>query len=389
VLFISKDDWNQVVQAPSHLSRSAASSLLHRDLNFSLQLDLLIRLQRAKAPLDAMLLHPKTSGALFDYVHRESKGGLRPIVYHLTFDILQRVVVFLGQHLSPETTNEVSLFLTDQVAVLAQLLRTTPCPASDEVSEEDEHEGRVPEGLRESLTATGELERDLCTLVDRRSLSPADIKVALELLAKEYTVMLQRGYQRWQMSMECDELLTAMGAYLEDVVSRVDAVDIVEICNKVVSNTVAERRTMVVPPTVRLGSAPPSKPAQIITWSSPSQGGSSSGDNGAGTSSDSSGGDGASSNAAGPSTQGVGSLSSRSPMDAPRVEPSRPMTPPVSRRSMPDASLSMRLFQGSSTPAIAAKATTERRARHSMPAPRMLSTVPEDPGGHYSSALEA
>lgn len=186
LLYISKQSWKDVVMPPTIVSKAIASaSLSKRDLQFTLQLDLLIKLQRAQAPLDAMLLHPKTQPELFEYAQSASRGGLRPIVYHLTFDILQRVAVFHKQKLSEETTAEVEGFLMEQVSVLAQLLAARPCPLPETVDEAEEAHGHTLDGLRASLASTSAIELELTEAVHEGTLRPADLKGLLGGIAKE------------------------------------------------------------------------------------------------------------------------------------------------------------------------------------------------------------
>ena len=72
----------------SHSAVRAARS--KRDLHFTLQVQLLLRLRREATPLGAILLHPKACAALFDFTHDEALGGLRAGVFWPSLRLLQR-----------------------------------------------------------------------------------------------------------------------------------------------------------------------------------------------------------------------------------------------------------------------------------------------------------
>lgn len=62
----------------------------HRDLHLTLQVNLLLRIQREMAPLEAMMLHPKVQPPLFAFAERYTAGGFRPIIMMSALSLLQR-----------------------------------------------------------------------------------------------------------------------------------------------------------------------------------------------------------------------------------------------------------------------------------------------------------
>ena len=96
-MVISREGWASVFpQAPVFPEgpgggRGGLSRHKKRDLTFTLQLDLLLKLQRHRVPLEALMMHRKGKAALFDFTITLTGGALRPTVYSAAFALLDKV----------------------------------------------------------------------------------------------------------------------------------------------------------------------------------------------------------------------------------------------------------------------------------------------------------
>lgn len=86
-----QDDWKRVFsEAQKNPSKELArQQQQHRDLNFTLQLELLLKLKQAASPLEAMLMHPQAQAAISKFVVPALYGVLRPPAFNAACALLR------------------------------------------------------------------------------------------------------------------------------------------------------------------------------------------------------------------------------------------------------------------------------------------------------------
>ena len=193
LLAISTEDWQRLF--PSSMVADAAHGGVgqpRRNLTFTMELHLLLKLRQTATPLDALLMHPTSQAAFTPFIIRELRGVIRPVVVNAAFELLQAChrTAALEHSASVETLSALrDELLLDQAHRLVKLLGRLPCPrrspsplSSPAADGDDEELAVPPPALVEALATK---ERRFVDLLPEsiRSLPPSAEEVLSEILA--------------------------------------------------------------------------------------------------------------------------------------------------------------------------------------------------------------
>lgn len=236
---------------------AAINAKPHRDLHFTLQVNLLLRLQRADAPLEALLMHPKAQPALFRFAEVHLCGGFRTPIFTAALRLLGRLrISSSSSDLASETGAVVAEFLMKQMRVLLAQIERKPCPEplaalGPPEDDDDDDEAAADDGvirppsrpgrpkdldvraLRRALDATSTLERGVFERFHEGTLRPADLEATVNHLCAEYLGLLRLAHRALLASFEFRDVVETVGPLDKDVVRRVVERDIAEITEKV------------------------------------------------------------------------------------------------------------------------------------------------------------
>ena len=207
-------------------------------LKRTLELELLIKLQRARAPLDVLLQYQPTHRALVRFAVPELRGGLRVRVYNSCVLLLTRVRAAIREtpKFKEQTVADIAAHLADQAASLVRMIQDSPCPPSaTSVAAGPKEPQQATAGLGGAIERLAETERRLVARFGDAyvwgvsTLQPSQMEQLLADVCTAGRALLDLGHAAFSRSGEYVTLLESMGAYDKEAHSLVDPDDLAEV----------------------------------------------------------------------------------------------------------------------------------------------------------------